>query len=114
MEAISEASEEIGRGKFAAFGDPFLEDIGGAESGFIVFYWQSLVKGMEKNGESSESDSYVSYAIASQVRRLAMEVRQLASTRQITVLNGNSGQIGNMTSLIVPAVAVGALSYGYM
>ncbi|CAL5434329.1 unnamed protein product [Camellia sinensis] len=88
---------------------------------------QSLVKGMEKNGESSESDSYVSHAIASQecchdrirsqayeVHRLAMEVRQLASTRQITVLNGNSGQIGNMTSLIVPAVAVGALCYGCM
>lgn len=27
-----------------------------------------------------------------QVRRLAMEVRQLASSRQITVLNGNSTQ----------------------
>lgn len=75
---------------------------------------QSLVKGMEKNGESSESDSDVSDAIASQVRRLAMEVRQLASARQITVLNGNSGQIGNMTSLIVPAAAVGALCYGCM
>ncbi|THG07006.1 hypothetical protein TEA_022921 [Camellia sinensis var. sinensis] len=48
------------------------------------------------------------------VRRLAMEVRQLASARQITVLNGNSGQIGNMTSFIVPAVAVGALCYGCM
>ncbi|THG10803.1 hypothetical protein TEA_001187 [Camellia sinensis var. sinensis] len=75
---------------------------------------QSLVKGMEKNGESSESDSDMSDAIASQVRRLAMEVRQLASARQITVLNGNSGQIGNMTSLIVPAAAVGALCYGCM
>ncbi|GMP58219.1 hypothetical protein CsSME_00021961 [Camellia sinensis var. sinensis] len=48
------------------------------------------------------------------VRRLAMEVRQLASVRQITVLNGNSGQIGNMTSFIVPAAAVGALCYGCM
>lgn len=27
-----------------------------------------------------------------QVRRLAMEVRQLASSKQITVLNGNSTQ----------------------
>ncbi|KAL7227685.1 hypothetical protein ACSBR1_022535 [Camellia fascicularis] len=49
-----------------------------------------------------------------QVHRLAMEVRQLASARQITVLNGNSGQISNMTSLIVPAAAVGALCYGCM
>ncbi|CAL5418250.1 unnamed protein product [Camellia sinensis] len=74
----------------------------------------SLVKGMEKNEESSEFDSDVSNAITSQVRRLAMEVRQLASARQITVLNGNSGQIGNMTSLIVPAAVVGALCYGCM
>ncbi|CAL5398951.1 unnamed protein product [Camellia sinensis] len=43
-----------------------------------------------------------------------MEVRQLASARQITVLNGNSGQIGNMTSLIVLAAAVGALCYRCM
>ncbi|CAL5349198.1 unnamed protein product [Camellia sinensis] len=77
-------------------------------------YYLSLVKGMEKNGESSESDSDVSDAIASQVRRLAMEVGQLASARQITVLNGNFGQIGNMTSLIVPAAAMGALCYGCM
>ncbi|CAL5349195.1 unnamed protein product [Camellia sinensis] len=73
---------------------------------------------MEKNGESSESDSDVSDAIASQgtyeVCRLAMEARQLPSARQITVLNGNFGQIGNMTSLIVPAAAVGALCYGCM
>ncbi|XP_047968472.1 uncharacterized protein LOC125212368 [Salvia hispanica] len=42
-----------------------------------------------------------------------MEVRQLASSRQITVLNGSSTQ-SNLTSLIVPAAAVGALGYGYM
>ncbi|KAL6953959.1 hypothetical protein U1Q18_029258 [Sarracenia purpurea var. burkii] len=76
---------------------------------------QSLVKGMEKKkGESSETDTDYSDAIASQVRRLAMEVRQLASARQITVLNGNCGQMGNITSLVVPAAALGALGYGYM
>lgn len=74
---------------------------------------QSLVKGLEKKGESSEGDSEYADAVAVQVRRLAMEVRQLASSRQITVLNGGSG-IGNATSLIVPAAAVGAMSYGYM
>jgi hypothetical protein len=73
---------------------------------------QSLVKGYEGKGESSDVD--VSDAIASQVRRLAMEVRQLASARQITVLNGNGGQIGTLSSLIVPAATVGALGYGYM
>uniref|UniRef100_A0A5B6ZLS6 DUF1664 domain-containing protein n=1 Tax=Davidia involucrata TaxID=16924 RepID=A0A5B6ZLS6_DAVIN len=75
---------------------------------------QSLVKGLEKSEDSSNSEPDYSDAIAAQVRRLAMEVRQLASTRQITVLNGNSGQIGTITSLVVPAAALGALGYGYM
>ncbi|KAK4384349.1 hypothetical protein Sango_3069800 [Sesamum angolense] len=43
-----------------------------------------------------------------QVRRLSMEVQQLASSRQITVLNGSSGQ-SNLTSLVVPAAALGSL-----
>eukprot|EP00257_Ricinus_communis_P016986 XP_015575314.1 uncharacterized protein LOC8287008 isoform X1 [Ricinus communis] len=75
---------------------------------------QSLVKGLERSGENSDGDSDYTDAIAQQVKRLAMEVRQLASARQITVLNGNSGQMGNLTGLIVPAAAVGALGYGYM
>ncbi|KAG6405397.1 hypothetical protein SASPL_132986 [Salvia splendens] len=73
---------------------------------------QNLVKGMEKSGEL-EGDSDHSDTIATQVRRLAMEVRQLASSRQITVLNGNSTQ-SNLASLVVPAAAVGAVGYGYM
>ncbi|KAK9052842.1 hypothetical protein SSX86_029472 [Deinandra increscens subsp. villosa] len=72
---------------------------------------QALVKGYEQNqGDGGESDH--ADAIAAQVRRLAMEVRQLASSRQITVLNG--GTAGNVTSLVVPAAAVGAVGYGYM
>ncbi|XP_049376688.1 uncharacterized protein LOC125841578 [Solanum stenotomum] len=50
--------------------------------------------------------------LKSMVRRLAMEVRQLASARSITVLNGSSS--GNWTSLVMPAAAAGALGYGYM
>ncbi|XP_031386344.1 uncharacterized protein LOC116199902 [Punica granatum] len=75
---------------------------------------QALVKGLEKSGKDSEGETDHAEAIAAQVRRLAMEVRQLASSRQITVLNGNSGQMGNLTSMVVPAAAVGALGYGYM
>lgn len=74
---------------------------------------QGLVKGLEKSGKESGADHEVADALALQVRRLAMEVRQLASSRPITVLNG-SGQGGNVTSLLVPAAAVGALGYGYM
>lgn len=72
---------------------------------------QSIVKGYE-HGDSSDGDH--SDAIATQLRRLAMDVRQLASARQITVLNGSSGQIGNVSSLILPAAALGAVGYGYM
>ncbi|BAF16735.1 uncharacterized isoform X1 [Oryza sativa Japonica Group] len=53
-------------------------------------------------------------ALTRQVRNLAMEVKQLASSRgSITVLNGGSGQTG-VSGLIVPAATVGALGYGYM
>ncbi|KAJ7953763.1 Protein of unknown function (DUF1664) [Quillaja saponaria] len=76
---------------------------------------QLLVKGMEKSGDQSDGDSEYGDAIAAQVRRLANEVRQLASSsRQVTVLNGGSGQAGNLTSLVVPAATLGALGYGYM
>ncbi|KAL1834400.1 uncharacterized protein LOC108195051 [Daucus carota subsp. sativus] len=71
---------------------------------------QSFVARQEKNGENGESD--ISDAIATQVKRLAMEVKQLASARQITVLNGSSG--GNVTALIVPAALLGTVGYGYM
>ncbi|KAL5759598.1 hypothetical protein ACOSP7_018118 [Xanthoceras sorbifolium] len=73
---------------------------------------QSLLKGLEKSGEQ-DGESDLSDAVAAQVRRLAMEVRQLASSRQITVLNGHSGG-ANATSLIIPAATLGALGYGYM
>lgn len=72
-----------------------------------------MVKGLEKHAGESGADSEIADALAQQVRRLAMEVRQLASARPITILNG-SGQAGNMTSLLVPAAAVGAVGYGYM
>ncbi|KAI5355898.1 hypothetical protein L3X38_008793 [Prunus dulcis] len=61
---------------------------------------QSLLNG---TGEQSEGDFD---AIASQVSRLAAEVRQLGWSRQITVLKGNDSQIG-LTSLIMPAATLG-------
>lgn len=71
---------------------------------------QSFVAKQEKKGENGESD--MSDVIATQVKRLAMEVKQLAAARQITVLNGNSG--GNATALIIPAAVLGTVGYGYM
>ncbi|XP_057530625.1 uncharacterized protein LOC130809039 [Amaranthus tricolor] len=70
---------------------------------------QALVKGLEKSGDSTaDSDP-----IAAQVRWLAQEVRQLASSRQITVVNGRSGG-ADASSLILPAATLGAVAYGYM
>ncbi|XP_011622503.1 uncharacterized protein LOC18431953 [Amborella trichopoda] len=73
---------------------------------------QALVKGLEKSGEKN-ADADHSDALASQVRRLALEVRHLATARPITVLNGNSSQ-GTIATLVMPAAALGALGYCYM
>jgi hypothetical protein len=49
---------------------------------------QALVKRFEKSGDHVDDDSD---AMTTQMQRLAMEVRQLASSRQITVMNGAQG-----------------------
>ncbi|KAG9136580.1 hypothetical protein Leryth_024876 [Lithospermum erythrorhizon] len=71
---------------------------------------QNLIKGLEQKKGDGDVDS--SDAMAAQVRRLAMEVRQLASARQITILNGSSG--ANLTNIAVPAATLGAMGYAYM
>ncbi|PWA42146.1 hypothetical protein CTI12_AA441880 [Artemisia annua] len=71
----------------------------------------SLVKeyvGKRRNGADDECAD----AITNQVRRLAMEVRQLASPRPITVVNESPSV--SITSLVGPVVALGAAGYGYM
>jgi len=66
-----------------------------------------------KSGGAGDADAELNEALTSQVRRLAMEVRQLAHSRPITILNGGYGASG-VSGLIVPAATVGALGYGYM
>ncbi|PPD70562.1 hypothetical protein GOBAR_DD32563 [Gossypium barbadense] len=66
------------------------------------------LQGLEKTGDQSDDSD----ALLAQVRRLSTEIRQLASARQITVLNGDSGV--KLTSLVIPAATLGALGYGYM
>ncbi|XP_045813789.1 uncharacterized protein LOC123907534 [Trifolium pratense] len=80
----------------------------------IIGELQLLVKGLEnKSGDQVDGDGEVADAIAAQVRRLANEVRHIASNRSITVMNAGSGQ-SNLSSLVVPAAALGAVGYGYM
>ncbi|CAL4910043.1 unnamed protein product [Urochloa decumbens] len=64
-----------------------------------------------KSGEGGEGGADYD-ALTSEVRRLAMQVRQIAPPRPI-VLHGGSSQSG-VSGLIVPAATVGALGYGYM
>ncbi|KAJ4798093.1 hypothetical protein LUZ62_049339 [Rhynchospora pubera] len=74
---------------------------------------QGIVKGFERSKENGGvTDTDLSDALASQVRRLATEVRQLVSSHPV-ILNGNSNQAG-VISFVVPAAAIGALSYGYL
>ncbi|GJN35853.1 hypothetical protein PR202_gb24665 [Eleusine coracana subsp. coracana] len=47
------------------------------------------------------------------IRNLSMEVRQISSSRSVTVVSGGSGQTG-LSGLIIPVATVGALGYGYM
>ncbi|CAN6910251.1 unnamed protein product [Brassica oleracea] len=71
---------------------------------------QSLVKRFEGSGDHSDDDSD---DMATQMQRLAMEVRQISSSRQITVMNGGA-QGADFTPFIVPAATLGAIGYGYM
>ncbi|CAH8387629.1 unnamed protein product [Eruca vesicaria subsp. sativa] len=71
---------------------------------------QSLVKRFEKSGDHHSDDD--SDDMTTQMQRLAMEIRQISSSRQITVMNG--AQRADFTPLIVPAATLGAIGYGYM
>ncbi|CAM6100231.1 unnamed protein product [Calypogeia fissa] len=75
-----------------------------------------LSKHLKDDGEgSSGGDGDATAAIAAQVRRLTMELRQLAaSNRPITVVNGSSGSGVNFGSLFLPAAVIGVAGYGYM
>uniref|UniRef100_A0A1D1YGC4 CMRF35-like molecule 5 n=1 Tax=Anthurium amnicola TaxID=1678845 RepID=A0A1D1YGC4_9ARAE len=73
---------------------------------------QALIKGLENSKESSHNDTESSH-LANQLDWLSREVQRMASSRPITVLNGNSNP-GNVSSLIVPLASVGVLGYGYL
>ncbi|RWW18011.1 hypothetical protein BHE74_00046442 [Ensete ventricosum] len=103
-------STVLGRSRFPS-STPILRFTGsillrnGRLSDMLSELQQELVKGLEKSAEKAGVDPEHADAVASQVlgfhffgcsnecqvRRLAMEIRQLASARPITVLNGNSG-----------------------
>ncbi|CAN6358760.1 unnamed protein product [Urochloa humidicola] len=66
-----------------------------------------------KSGGGADGDAELNETLSTQVRCLAMEVRQIVNQRPVTVIHGGSAQSG-VSGLIVPAATVGALGYGYM
>lgn len=57
---------------------------------------------------------YDAAILATQIRQLAQEIRELTLSRPATFFNGNSDTSGNLASYLVPAAAVGAMGYCYM
>eukprot|EP00252_Welwitschia_mirabilis_P027917 TRINITY_DN979_c0_g1_i1.p1 TRINITY_DN979_c0_g1~~TRINITY_DN979_c0_g1_i1.p1 ORF type:complete len:326 (-),score=93.00 TRINITY_DN979_c0_g1_i1:358-1335(-) len=78
----------------------------------IIAELQALLKGMDESGEQGQVDSETLAALAAQIRRLAQDVKTVSS-RPI-ILNGSGNSSGNLSSLLLPAAAVGAAGYGYM
>ena len=66
----------------------------------------------EDKGDGGSSDA----ALSLQVKRLAQELRSLASSsRTVTVVQaGNGGSGVSFTTYVLPAAVVGAVTYGYM
>ncbi|KAL5722627.1 hypothetical protein ACHQM5_006127 [Ranunculus cassubicifolius] len=77
----------------------------------LLGHLQELIKGIEKKGGATNSEAD---AITAEVQRLAAVVRDMASSRQITILNSDSGRAGNLSCLVMPAAVLGAAGYGYM
>lgn len=73
---------------------------------------QMLLKGLDKSGDGVTDTE--NSALVSQIERLAREVQRMASARPVTIIGGDSGSAGNLTSLITPAATLGAVGYGYM
>ncbi|PIA62537.1 hypothetical protein AQUCO_00200507v1 [Aquilegia coerulea] len=69
---------------------------------------QKVIQGWEK-GDSNNNGSDALY---DQVRQLQMAIQNMGS-RQITVLNSDSSQMG-ISSLVLPAATLGLVGYGYM
>ncbi|XVE72481.1 hypothetical protein DITRI_Ditri11bG0042400 [Diplodiscus trichospermus] len=52
--------------------------------------------------------------LAAQIKQLAQELKDLKLSNPVTILNGNSDSGGGIASYLVPAAALGALTYCYM
>ncbi|KAL5729773.1 hypothetical protein ACHQM5_002675 [Ranunculus cassubicifolius] len=78
----------------------------------IIGQLQEVIKGV--NEAETSPGQYDIAVLTSQLRHLAQEIRELSSSKPITIFNGESSSSGNLSSYLMPAAAVGAVGYCYM
>ncbi|KAG5551653.1 hypothetical protein RHGRI_009916 [Rhododendron griersonianum] len=78
----------------------------------LISQLQELISGV--NEAEISPDNYDSALLATQIRHLAQEIRELTTSRPITIYNGNSTSGGSSASYLLPAAALGAMGYCYM
>ncbi|KAI8558184.1 hypothetical protein RHMOL_Rhmol04G0070000 [Rhododendron molle] len=78
----------------------------------LISELQELISGV--NEAEISPDKYDSALLATQIRHLAQEIRELTTSRPITIYNGNSTSGGSSASYLLPAAALGAMGYCYM
>ncbi|KAG9159242.1 hypothetical protein Leryth_020927 [Lithospermum erythrorhizon] len=66
------------------------------------------------NEAETSPGKYDAALLATQIRQLAQEIRELSISNPISIFNGDSNSSGSYASYILPAAAVGAMGYCYM
>ncbi|XP_043691558.1 uncharacterized protein LOC122642193 isoform X2 [Telopea speciosissima] len=78
----------------------------------VILQLQELIKGV--NEVEISPNRYDTVLLASQIRQLAQEIKELALSNPVTIFNGNTDSSGKFASYIMPAAALGAMGYCYM
>ncbi|KAJ7525466.1 hypothetical protein O6H91_17G052700 [Diphasiastrum complanatum] len=67
-----------------------------------------------KEEDPSTDRSDITATLSAQVQRLTQELRLIAGSRSVTVVNSTPSQSNNLTSLAMPVAIIGAAGYGYI
>ncbi|KAK6918793.1 protein of unknown function DUF1664 [Dillenia turbinata] len=78
----------------------------------LIVQLQELIKGVDEI--EIVPGKYDTVLLASQIKQLAQEIRELTMSRPVTIFNGDSSSRGGLASFIMPAAALGAMGYCYM
>lgn len=78
----------------------------------LISHLQELITRI--NEAETSPGKYDAALLASQVRQLAKEIKELSLSNPVTIFNGNTPSSGSYASYILPAAAVGAMGYCYM